>query len=75
MSRSVRVALTLARHGALAYLLWKIDLGRRSTCSRAPTRCYFLLALAIMLVTILPMAWRWQLLLAREGIVEDRFPG
>ena len=33
--------------------------------------CYFLAALALMLVTILPMAWRWQLLLKTKGVHEE----
>ena len=60
--------LTLLVTGlCLAYLLWKIDLGQTLRVIADANPWYLLLALALMVVTILPMAWRWQLLLQREG--------
>jgi uncharacterized protein (TIRG00374 family) len=51
-----------------AYLLWKIDLGKTADILAATSVPWFLLSVFIMVVTILPMAWRWQLLLAAKGI-------
>jgi glycosyltransferase 2 family protein len=74
MSRPLRVALTLVVTGlCAAYVLWKIDLGRTVDVIADADPIYLLLALAIMVVTILPMAWRWQLLLRTKG-VEDEIP-
>ena len=67
---SVRVGATLVVTGlCIAYILWKIDLGRRSTSSRdaeprllprSPSRSWS--------SPCWPMAWRWQQLLAGRGI-------
>jgi uncharacterized protein (TIRG00374 family) len=69
--RSIRVVLTLLVTGlCTAYLIWKIDLGRTLRVIGDANPWYLLLALFLMVVTILPMAWRWQLLLRAKG-VED----
>jgi uncharacterized protein (TIRG00374 family) len=74
MNRSIRVALTLLVTGlCAAYLIWKIDLGRTLRVIGDANPWYLVLALFLMIVTILPMAWRWQLLLRAKG-VEDRLP-
>jgi glycosyltransferase 2 family protein len=74
MNRRLRVVLTLIVTGlCLAYLIWKIDLGRTLHVIADADPWYLLLALALMVVTILPMAWRWQLLLRAKG-VEDELP-
>jgi glycosyltransferase 2 family protein len=74
LSRAARVLGTLLVTGlAVAYILWKVDVGEAlSTIADADFR-WFLLSAAIMLVTVLPMAWRWQWLLAGHGI-QDRLP-
>jgi len=70
--RGIRVTLTLLVTGlCTAYLIWKIDLGRTLRVIGDANPWYLLLALFLMIVTILPMAWRWQLLLRAKG-VEDR---
>src|SRR5262249_62414961 len=33
--------------------------------------CYLVLALSLRVVTILPMAWRWQLLLRAKGVEDN----
>jgi glycosyltransferase 2 family protein len=72
MSRSLRVALTLVVTGLCsAYLVWKIDLSRTVDVLADSDPGYFLLAVALMTVTLLPMAWRWQWLLRARG-VDDR---
>jgi glycosyltransferase 2 family protein len=67
--RSIRVAATLVVTGlCTAYILWKIDIGQTVDVLRDASIGYFFAAIGIMVVTVPPMAWRWQLLLARRGI-------
>jgi uncharacterized protein (TIRG00374 family) len=74
MNRRIRVALTLLVTGlCTAYLIWKIDLGRTLRVIADADPWYLLLALFLMTVTIVPMAWRWQLMLRAKG-VEDGMP-
>ena len=74
MRRALRIVGTLVVTGlCVAYLLWKIDL-RRTGHELAHARLAYLVAsLGIMVVTVWPMAWRWQRLLRAQG-VEDRLP-
>jgi glycosyltransferase 2 family protein len=70
--RLLRAGLTLAVTGlCTAYVLWKIDLGRTAHVLGHTDLSYFLGAAAIIAVAVLPMAWRWQQLLAARG-VHDR---
>ena len=72
MNRSVRVAVTLLVTGlCTAYLIWKIDLGRTLRVIGDANPWYLLLALGLMIVTIVPMAWRWQLLLRAKGVQDN----
>jgi uncharacterized protein (TIRG00374 family) len=72
MSRRLRVALTLVVTGlCTAYLVWKIDLAQTVDVLADANAGWFLLAIALMTVTLWPMAWRWQWLLRARG-VEDR---
>jgi uncharacterized protein (TIRG00374 family) len=72
MNRSIRVALTLLVTGlCTAYLIWKIDLGRTLRVIADANPWYLLLALGLMIVTIVPMAWRWQLLLRAKGVEDN----
>ena len=74
MSRPIRLALTLVVTALCgAYLVWKIDVGKTVDVLTGARAGYFLAALAIMVVTVPPMAWRWQRLLAARG-VEDSLP-
>ena len=69
MNRPLRVSLTLLVTGlCTAYVLWKIDIRRTIDIIAGADPVYFALALAIMVVTILPMAWRWKLLLRAKGV-------
>jgi uncharacterized membrane protein YbhN (UPF0104 family) len=64
-----RVVLTLAVTGlAVAYLIWKIDVSRTWHILSHARVGWFLLSVAIMGVTVWPMAWRWQRLLAAREI-------
>jgi glycosyltransferase 2 family protein len=69
MSRGLRVALTLLVTGlCAAYVLWKIDVGQTIEILGGTSVGFFLLALAITLVTTWPMALRWKWLLDAKGI-------
>jgi glycosyltransferase 2 family protein len=72
MNRRLRVVLTLLVTGlCVAYLIWKIDLGRTVRVIADADPWYLLLALALMVVTIIPMAWRWQLLLRAKDVDDN----
>jgi glycosyltransferase 2 family protein len=69
MSRPVRVLLTLLVTAlGTAYLLWKIDVSRTLDVLADVDPWYFLAAVALMVVTLWPMALRWQWLLRAKGI-------
>jgi uncharacterized protein (TIRG00374 family) len=69
MSRPVRVFLTLLITAlGSAYLLWKIDVSRTLDVLADADPWYFLAAVALMVVTVWPMALRWQWLLHAKGI-------
>jgi uncharacterized protein (TIRG00374 family) len=69
MRRLTRVVLTLVITGlALAYLLSKIDLSQTWEILSNASLGWYLLAVAIMAGTVLPMAWRWQQLLLAQAI-------
>jgi glycosyltransferase 2 family protein len=71
MSRRVRVLATLVVTGlAVAYIVWKVDVGEAFSTLADAHFGWFLLSVAIMLGTVPPMAWRWQRLLAAHGIFE-----
>jgi uncharacterized protein (TIRG00374 family) len=57
---------------ATAYILLKIDLQQTWETLTSANLWWFALAVAIMIVTVLPMALRWKWLLAAQGVV-DRF--
>jgi uncharacterized protein (TIRG00374 family) len=69
MRRLIRVAATLAVTGlCTAYILWKIDVRDTVEILGNARIAYFVASAAIMVGSILPMAWRWQWLLAARGI-------
>ena len=71
MSRPVRVAATLALTAlAVAYLIWKIDLRETIDVLADADPWWFLLAVAIMILTVIPMAERWRRLLRSQGMYE-----
>jgi uncharacterized protein (TIRG00374 family) len=57
---------------AVGYILLKIDIHQTWNVLTSANLWWFALACTIMIVTALPMAKRWQWLLAAQGIV-DRF--
>jgi uncharacterized membrane protein YbhN (UPF0104 family) len=71
MTRSVRVLATLLVTGAaVAYILSKVDLGKTFDIIRSASVPWLVLSAALTLVTVPPMAWRWQQLLAARGVAE-----
>jgi uncharacterized protein (TIRG00374 family) len=72
--RLARLAATLAVTGlCTAYIVWKIDLSRTWHLLSHANPGYFFGAVAIMGLSVGPMAWRWQQLLEARGI-RDRLP-
>jgi len=69
--RALRVVGTLVVTGlGTAYLLWKIDVGQTAHVIANAELGYVLGSFGIMGASVLPMAWRWQLLLGARGIRE-----
>src|ERR671934_641748 len=72
--RLLRVAATLVVTGlCTAYIVWKIDISRTLHLLTTAELSFFLGAVAIMILSVWPMAWRWQQLLHARGI-RDRLP-
>ena len=68
-NRALRLVATLVVTGlCTAYLVWKIDLSRTWQLLSHAHVAYFLAAVAIMVGSVWPMAWRWQRLLQARGI-------
>ncbi len=68
-SRTLRLVATLVVTGlCTAYLVWKIDLSQTLHLLAHAQVGYFLAAVAIMIGSVWPMAWRWQRLLVARGI-------
>jgi uncharacterized membrane protein YbhN (UPF0104 family) len=57
----------------VTYIVWKIDLGRTGHILASAKLSYLAGSLALMIVSVWPMAWRWQKLLAARG-VHERLP-
>jgi uncharacterized protein (TIRG00374 family) len=70
-ARAARAAATLLVTGlAVAYILWRIDLGRTGHVLASASVGWWLLACAIWFAAVWPLAWRWQRLLAARGVHE-----
>jgi hypothetical protein len=66
------VATLLLTGLAVTYILWKIDLGQTVDVIVDADPWWFALSVAIMTLTALPMALRWQWLMAAQGM-QDSF--
>jgi hypothetical protein len=72
LTRAVRLGATLVVTGlCTAYILWKIDLGKTGHVLAHASVGWWLAALVIMVLSVWPMAWRWQRLLAARGVHES----
>jgi glycosyltransferase 2 family protein len=66
-----RAAATLLITGlAVAYILWRIDLGRTGHVLAHARVGWWLVACGIWFAAVFPFAWRWQRLLAARGVHE-----
>ena len=71
MSPRLRLAATLVVSAlAIGYILFKIDIGQTLHILGSADQKWVLVSAFLILVTILPMAWRWQQLLGARGIHE-----
>lgn len=69
MKRTLRVGLTLAvTAAAAAYILSKIDVGKTAHIIGSASLPWLALSAALTIVTVPPMAWRWQMLLRVRGV-------
>jgi len=69
--RLIRITGTLVVTGlCAAYIVWKIDLRKTLHVLVHANFAYFAASVAILIVCVWPMAWRWQRLLAAKGIHE-----
>ena len=72
--RTLRIAATVVVTAlCTAYLVWKVDVSEALREIAHANLAYLLAALGLMAVTVLPMAWRWQRLLAAKGL-HERLP-
>ena len=73
MKRSLRIALTVLLTAlAVGYLVWKVDLRETVDTLLDASPWWFALSVAIMVVTALPMALRWQWMMRAQGM-DDSF--
>jgi glycosyltransferase 2 family protein len=69
MSRAVRIGGTLAVTVlGTAYIIWKVDVEETIDLIKDANAAYFAAAVLLTMVTVLPMAWRWQQLLRAKEI-------
>jgi glycosyltransferase 2 family protein len=67
--RLIRLSGTLVVTGlCLAYIVWKIDIRQTVHVLVHAQFGYFAASVAIVVVSVWPMAWRWQKLLDAKGI-------
>jgi uncharacterized protein (TIRG00374 family) len=72
MRRPLRVAATLLVSAlAVAYILDKIDLGKTVRILGDASVPWVVISAVLTLVTVSPMAWRWQRLLEARGVHES----
>ena len=72
MKRWVKIAATLLVTSlAVAYILSKVDVGKTKDIIASASVPWLALSAALTLVTVPPMGWRWQRLLAVRGVHES----
>ena len=71
MKRWIRVLATLVvTGGAVAYILSKVSVHKTADIIGSASVPWLLLSAVLTLVTVPPMAWRWQQLLRARGVPE-----
>lgn len=71
MARRTRVVGTIVLTvAAIAYLVWKIELGTTLDVLADTNLAWFVFATFVMFITVPALAWRWGRLLAAHGIHE-----
>lgn len=74
MKRWLRIAATLlVTAGAVTYILLKIDLGKTAHIIGSASLWWIGLSAVLTMITVPPMGWRWQRLLAARGL-HERLP-
>jgi len=69
MKRPLRVGATLVvTSAAIAYILSKVDVGKTAHTIGSASPPWLVASALLTVATVLPMAWRWQQLLAARGI-------
>jgi len=72
MTRALRVAATLVVTGlAVAYIVSKVDLSKTFDIIGSASVPWLVLSACLTIVTVPPMSWRWQQLLAVRGVSES----
>jgi len=72
MTRPLKIAATLLVTSlAVAYIVSKVDLGKTKDIITSASVPWLLVSAALTLVTVPPMGWRWQKLLAVRGVDES----
>jgi len=72
MKRSLKIGATLLVTSlAIAYILSKVDLGKTKDIITSASVPWLALSLVLTVVTVPPMSWRWQQLLAVRGVHES----
>jgi hypothetical protein len=70
-SRALRTGGTLLVTGlAVAYILWKVDLGETLHVLAHASVGWWVASCAIWVVSVWPLSWRWRRLLASSGVHE-----
>jgi uncharacterized protein (TIRG00374 family) len=71
MKRSLKIGATLLVTSiAVAYIVSQVDLGKTKDIITAASVPWLLLSALLTIVTVPPMGWRWQRLLAARGVHE-----
>src|SRR5436305_3412265 len=71
MKRSLKIAATLLVTAlAVAYIVSKVDLGKTKDIITSASVPWLFVSAVLTLVTVPPMGWRWQRLLAVRGVHE-----
>jgi len=72
MKRPLRVVATLlVTAAAVVYIVSKVDLGKTAHIIGDASIPWLVLSAVLTVITVPPMAWRWQMLLAVRGVYDS----